>query len=231
MLRGISRYFLARPLLLLLLTADLAFIIAHISLWSRGALTSDFDLARAGSFPEQFQYAKWFACTVLCAWAFARQRDALYLAWAALFLYLLLDDSLEIHEGISHPIAQSLQLAPAFGLRAKDFGEIAVALVAGLVLLGLIAICYRRSDNSLARALTWALLPWLGLLVFTGLVMDMAHGMIRAFGGGKLAVMISGVFEDGGEMIAASFLTATIARAVFFPERLLQARSAAEPPK
>ena len=168
-------------------------------------------MAQSSSFPEKFQYWKWLACTVLCS--------PTRLAWAALFLYVLLDDSLELHEEISASIAKSLDLVPALGLRAKDFGEIAVTLIAGLLLIGLIVICYRRSDNNRARALTWALLPWLGLLVISGLVLDMAHGMIRTFYGGELAVMISGVFEDGGEMIAASFLTATVARAVFFPNR------------
>jgi hypothetical protein len=220
MLQRVARYFLARPLLVLLLAADLVFIAAHVWLSSRGALSSDYNLARADSFPEYYQYAKWLACTALCTWAFARRRDALYLAWAALFLYLLLDDALELHEKIGISIAKSLAFVPALGLRAKDFGEIAVTLIAGLLLIGLIAICHRRSDDDRARALTWALLPWLGLLVFSGLFMDMAHGMIRAFGGGQLAVMISGVFEDGGEMIAASFLTATVARAVLFPEGL-----------
>jgi hypothetical protein len=80
-----------------------------------------------------------------------RQRDALYLAWAALFLYLLLDDSLELHEEIRNSVVRTLDLVPALGLRTKNFGEITVTLIAGLLLIGLIAICYRRSDNDPGR--------------------------------------------------------------------------------
>jgi hypothetical protein len=62
--------------------------------------------------------------------------------------------------------------------------------------------------------LTWALLPWLDLLAFCGIVLNMAKRQIRVFYGGEWAVMIAEIFEDGGEMIAASFLTATVAHMV-----------------
>jgi hypothetical protein len=127
MLPGGARYFFTQPLLLLLLAADLSFLVAHVVLVPRqrtGQLESGARRQPSG----KFQYAKWFACTALCAWAFARGRDALYLAWAALFFYFLLDDSQS-----SWSIAERLELAPAYGLRAKDFGELAVSAIAGVV--------------------------------------------------------------------------------------------------
>jgi hypothetical protein len=95
MLQRGAHYFLARPLLLLLLGVDLIFIGIHVWLWSRGDLPWEFNLGRQASYPEIFQYLKWLTATLLCVVAFVHRRDALYLAWAALFLYLLLDDSLE----------------------------------------------------------------------------------------------------------------------------------------
>jgi len=116
MLQRVARYFSARPLLLLLLNADFVFIAVHVWLWTKGNVPWD---QRDGSNPEKLQYVKWLTSTLFCAWAFARQRDALYLAWAALFFYLLLDDSLELHETISDVLAQSLQVAARYGLRGR----------------------------------------------------------------------------------------------------------------
>jgi hypothetical protein len=219
MLPGGARYFFTRPLLLLLLAVDLAFIVVHVWFWFRGGVPDKWNLGLDGSFPEKFQYAKWIVCTALCAWAFARAHEALDLAWAALFFYFLLDDSLNIHETLSWSIARSLQLAPAYGLRAKDFGEFAVSLIAGAVLLGLIALCYWRSEDGPARSLTRALLPWLCLLVFSGVGLDIVLRQIRAWHGGGRVALIGRILEDGGEMSGASLLTATVVLAVVYQKR------------
>lgn len=105
-------------------------------------------------------------------------------------------------------------MAPAYGLRAKDFGELAVSAIAGVVLLGLIALCYWRSEDGPARSLTRALLPWLCLLVFSGVVLDMVLRQIRAWHRSELEVLIGRILEDGGEMVAASLLTVTVVLAV-----------------
>jgi hypothetical protein len=214
MLPGGVRHFFTQPLLLLLLTIDLGFIIAHVWFWSRGRLPGNWNLGLDGSFPEKFQYAKWFTCTAFCAWAFARRREALYLAWAALVLYFLLDDSESIHESFSWAIAERLGLGSAFGLRAKDYGEIAVSLIAGGALLGLIAFCYWRSEDGQARSLTRALVPWLCLLVFSGVGLDIWLRQLRAWHSSKLQMLIGRILEDGGEMAAASLLTVTVVLAV-----------------
>jgi hypothetical protein len=161
----------------------------------------EFHLGRQASYPEQFQYLKWLASTLLCAFAFAR----LYLAWAALFLYLLLDDSLEIHEALGPVIAELLERGPAYGLRGKDFGEILVSLGAASLVLGSIALCYWRSRDRTARALTLALQPWLAVLALCGIGVDVAKRIMRVFYDTEWSAMIAGVVEDGGEMIAVAY--------------------------
>lgn len=102
----------------------------------------------------------------------------------------------------------TFDLAPAGLLRAQDFGELFVSLCVGAVLLGLMALFYwRDSPDSDARAFTQQQLPWLGLLIFCGVIVDMFHIQISIFGSPALTELC-GVIEDGGEMIAASFLTA-----------------------
>jgi hypothetical protein len=112
-------------------------------------------------------------------------------------------------------IADFLERGPAYGLRGKDFGEILVSLGAASLLLGSIALCYWRSRDRTARSLTLALLPWLAVLALCGIGVDVAKRIMRVFYDTEWAVMIAGIVEDGGEMIAASFLTATVAYAVF----------------
>ena len=179
MVQRVADYFRARPLLLILLSVDFLFIAIHVWLWSRGNVPWEFHLGRQAGYPEQFQYLKWLASTVLCAFAFTRGREPLYLAWAALFFYLLLDDSLEIHEALGPVIADFLERGPAYGLRGKDFGEILVSLGAASLLLGSIALCYWRSRDRTARALTLALLPWLAVLAFCGIGVDVAKRIMR----------------------------------------------------
>jgi hypothetical protein len=214
MVQRVAHYLLARPLLLLLLGTDIIFITVHVWLWARGDLPWEFNLGRQASYPEIFQYLKWLTATLLCAVAFVHRRDALYLAWAALFLYLLLDDSLELHETISAILAQNFQVAARYGLRGKDFMEIAVSLSAATMLLGAIALCYWRSKEDPARTLTWALLPWLSLLAFCGIALEMVKRQLRTIYGWDWVSIIGEVLEDGGEMIAASFLAATVVYAV-----------------
>ena len=86
---------------------------------------------------------------------------------------------------------------------------------AASLLLGFVGVCYWRSRDKSARALTLALLPWLAVLALCGIGVDVAKRIMRVFYDIEWAVMIAGVVEDGGEMIAASFLTATVAYAVF----------------
>jgi len=97
-------------------------------------------------------------------------------------------------------------------LRGQDFGELGVSLAAGTVLLGLMVVVYWKADNSDgSRRFTQRQLPWLAVLIFCGVVVDMLHIQIGIFGSPVLALILV-VIEDGGEMVAASFLTAASVR-------------------
>lgn len=210
MLRGAGRYVLSRPLLALLLAVDFTFIVIHVWLWSHGQPLGQFDVELDRSFPERFQYLKWLISLLCCAYAAARRRKPLYFAWMALFVYFLADNSEQIHETMGSKITDVFGLTPAFALRAIDFGELAVSLLAGTVLLGAIALLYWRSADEPARAFTRQLLPWLALLIASGIGLDMLHIQIAQLYNNPLANMLCGVLEDAGEMVAASGLTATV---------------------
>jgi len=196
-------------LLTVLLFFDLIFIIVHTWLWSRGLLTAQLSVEADGSLPEWFNYAKWAAGAVACGYCFSRTREPLYLAWSILFAYFLLDDANQIHELLGGRVVLAFDLGPALALRAQDFGELAVSIGAAIVLLGSMAVAYRMADASSneSKDFTRRQLPWLGALIFCGVVVDMVHIQITALASPHLT-LFAGILEDGGEMVAASFLTA-----------------------
>ena len=203
----------ARSLLPLLLFIDITFIAVHLWLWSRGQLNTQLNIEADGSFPELFNYLKWAASAVACAYAFSRRDEVLYLVWAMLFFYFLLDDANQIHELLGSRLVTAFDLGPALALRGQDFGELIVSLAVAMVLLGAMAVIYWRADNNSddSKRFTQRQLPWLGVLIFCGVVVDMLHIQSGIFGSPTLT-MVLGVVEDGGEMIAASFLTAISVR-------------------
>jgi hypothetical protein len=174
-LHRIGRYFETRPLLVLLLLIDTIFIALHVWLWSEGRLSPRFSIAHDDGLPEAFNYLKWLVSALVCVYAFDLRRKPLYFVWAVLFVYFLVDDSYSIHERVGGSLTTAFGFEPALALRAQDFGELTVSMIAGVVLLGAMALAYRKSDDAAARAFTLLLLPWLGLLIFCGVFVDMLH--------------------------------------------------------
>src|SRR5215210_7049988 len=78
--------------LLLLLSVDAAFIVLAILLPPE----VDLGLEKERGYPEMFLYIQEALIMLLMAMAAVRNRSLLYLCWCLLFLYLLLDDSLQI---------------------------------------------------------------------------------------------------------------------------------------
>jgi hypothetical protein len=198
--------------LVILVAADAAFVALHLSnrfLPSRNPL---FSLSTDGGYAELFQYLKegWVAAVlfVVC-W---RIRQGLYAAWALLFAYLLSDDALTIHERAGQAIATRWGYAPAFGLRAQDFGELTVIAFAGSICVLVTGYLYMRG-NETARSVARDLVLLVGLLAFFGVFFDMVH---NAIDDQRVRGMI--VVEDSGEMIAMSLIVSYVAR-LLTPER------------
>ena len=193
----------ADPLFLgLLFAADLAFLALHIA--NRYLPHGDIllTLSTERGYSEIFQYIKEYWIAVLFLVVCFRKKQGVFLAWAALFVYLLCDDALTIHETAGGLLAAAWNFSPMFGLRPQDFGELLVSLAAGFVFVILLVIFYPRSTpDSRRAAIDLALL--LGLLAFFGVAVDLLH------------VALGGVFpygwiilEDSGEMIAMSLIAA-----------------------
>lgn len=188
--------------LLLLMSADAAFVVVHL-IRDYPPFLSDslFSLETDRGFAEMFQYVKIYWIAMMLGVLWWRTRETVYCAWTALFLYLLADDSLEIHERGGHAITQRWNFQDAMGFKAQDFGELTTSAIVGFVFLAIILFAYSRSARD-ARNASRNLAFYLGVVVFFGIAMDMLHSVVDHAHGGWLL----GVVEDGGEMFAVSIV-------------------------
>lgn len=197
-------------LLLLLLSADCAFIALHIATRIErhlfdATLQLNYDLfsiATDGGYPELYQYVKYFWVIILTIYLSRVARVPSYTAWTLLFTYFLCDDTLSIHERGGAFIGKSLNFVPPLNLRLQDFGELTVTVIAGVVLLPILLWSYWCGTSSFKKNAQDMLLLVLAL-VFFGVFVDMAHQLIRL---GWEVDFLMGVIEDGGEMVAMSLI-------------------------
>ena len=192
----------ATALLLALVSADIAFVLGHY-LMTIGVLDDGlFSLERDRGYPEFFQYAKALSIVILLLLVSARSKVIGFGVWALLFLYLLLDDALQMHEVYGGYIAAYLNFAPAIGLRAQDFGEVAVSAIAGASFLALLAIFYVTGSRAFRKS-SRHLLLLLMALAFFGVFIDLLHVAVDM---GWRITWLLGVVEDGGEMVVMSLM-------------------------
>lgn len=187
-----------------LLIADLLFLLVHalhkLAVPAFGDVS--FNVIHEGGYGERFQYLKEASIAVMLGILASRHRSLLFAAWAFLFAYLLLDDSISVHERLGSWLAGVLGLQADLGLRAVDFGELLIsAVVAGgfVLLIGTLAL----RGTARMRRLCLDYLQLLALLVFFGVFVDMLHVMAEGYGVPGL-----GTLEDWGEMLVMSLITA-----------------------
>ena len=198
----------AFKLLLLLLSLDALFVALHVArvllLPADSAAFWQFSVNRDGSFSELFQYLKFSLAAAGLLYLYAIHRAWTYVAWASVLAFALCDDALRIHEVMGRHVVRWLEITPAIGLRAQDFGELIVWGAVGIVAVGVLLAAYLRADSDLrrfSRRLTYRF----ALLVFFGLGLDLVHSAL-------LGTSIRGiaVTEDGGEMLAVSLIVAFV---------------------
>jgi hypothetical protein len=196
----------AATLLLLLVSADVVFILMHLvsveTGWLRGAGIS---LEADRGLPETYQYVKEFWVVVAMAVTFWRTRVALYASWSAVFAFLLVDDAAQVHERVGAWLGEQYALPTAFGLRPDDSGELLFAALIGITMLLLVGGASWRAGEQTGRISRDVLLLIFGLAVL-GVVVDMLH--VVSYLRKSLLAQVLLVVEDGGEMLVMSALTA-----------------------
>ncbi|MDQ3186390.1 MAG: hypothetical protein M3Q16_08080 [Pseudomonadota bacterium] len=199
-LRHLSQ--VANPaLLVLLLSADVAFLLLHIFNKLSPMPNVLFDLSKDDGYSEMFQYIKEYWIAIVLFAMYWRTREGIYGTWALLFTYALCDDGLAIHERVGEVLVSQWNYAPALGLRAQDFGELTVSVVVGSAFLVLITYFYLRCSNN-AKNVSKDLALLFGLLVFFGVFVDMVNSIVNGL------TMV----EEAGEMATMSMITVYVVR-------------------
>lgn len=214
---GDLHYRLGLPAALVLI--DVLFILTHVGLRLTSRLDDfpSFSLARDGGYLEWFMYAKeaWVAAALF--FVAIRLYEYRYLTWSALFGFLLIDDSLGLHELIGAELASTMSLTTHLGMRGQDFGEMGgTALIGGALLLGL-AVCYWRGSENYKTA-SRHLFALLAIIVFFGVGIDSLHFLYEI--NWKVSLLVV-VIEDGGEMLGMSL-------AAWYAMRLMLAKGKVE---
>ncbi|TLX55182.1 hypothetical protein DN824_19995 [Stutzerimonas nosocomialis] len=188
-------------LVVMLVLADVGFVTLHL-INSLTPFPNDplFSLEKDRGYPEVYQYLKWFWIVLLFGYLALLRRSPTYLAWALVFAYFLADDALALHERVGALFAAHLDIAPPFGLRVEDIGELAASAAMGVLLLAFVCWSYLAGRPAFKK-ISHDTLLLIGALVFFGVGFDMAHVILPL---GEAADLLFGVLEDGGEMLVAS---------------------------
>ena len=149
-----------------------------------------------------YQYLKLIAIVVMLV-CLAVRCSLMFLSWALVFGYLLLDDIAQVHESAGWIVSDTFALSTWAADRAGDVGEL---IFAGLVATGfliLLAIPYRMGPESF-RQVSRRLALLIGLLAVFGVGMDFLHGLLM--NQGAWVDWWMAVIEDGGEMVILSLV-------------------------
>lgn len=195
----------ALVVLALLLCADAAFVGIHV-LHATGHLADPlYALDRDRGYPELFQYIKFYWLVLLTLLLAVSRRGVLYLLWAFVFAFLLVDDSFTLHESWGSRLAYRLSLQPVLGLRANDVGELLFVGAVGAVVAAALGLGYLWADAA-ARRFTARLVVLVAVLAFFGVVVDVLAIFAPE---GALSIVLK-TTEEAGEMASVSVMLGAV---------------------
>ncbi|MBS3953034.1 MAG: hypothetical protein KGZ88_08810 [Methylomicrobium sp.] len=190
-------------LLVLLLSADTAFVVLHcLNIVVPGLKIPLLSLETDQSYAEFYQYIKWLWVIIILVFVSSKKASKHYLAWTVVFAYFLLDDSLQVHERIGEIIAAKFQFKPYFGLQPQDWGELAVSAMAGAILIIPLLWTY-KTGTRVFRKVSQDITLLIFVLIIFGVAVDIAHSTINL---GTVIGLFIGLIEDGGEMVSLSLI-------------------------
>jgi hypothetical protein len=205
--------------LIVLLSVDVFFVVADIIAFiaTKLALIAKIPdiikITRDGALPEIYGYVEWAVIILSLLWLAVRERWLAPVRWALVFVIVLVDDSIQIHETVGFMLTEHLALPVSLQAQSQDIAEVLVFGAMGLIAVALTASMFFSHDPH-----TLALSKRLGLvilfLIVFGVILDFVHQIVITASGGTIAAQflpaIFSMIEDGGEMIVASFAAAFV---------------------
>lgn len=204
-----------RRLVAAIVLLDILFIVVHVALWSmvrldavaENSIVRQFYISTDRGIPEIFTYLKILLILTYLARLYGLSRDPIYLSWATIFMLVLADDALRLHEQIGDLVAEASAIRTTAGLRADQAGELVAFAAVGGIALCILFLGFRRSrlpHQSIGVLMCLSLL----LLAFFGVFVDALHSL--AEGAVRHTSLLLGTIEDGGEMMAVSLACAIV---------------------
>lgn len=188
-------------LLVMLIVIDSALIAFHLSMKYLGHPEEYvFDLGADRSYGEFFQYVKNVWAILLLALLALRRRAGVYVAWAIVCAYFLIDDAFQLHERAGWAAHAAFPGVSA----AMHVAELAWLAGVGLLLTGVVIAAHLRAAPE-DRAVSAVLVVLFGVLIVFGVVVDAVHHLVfpaRVFDAPFTTL------EDGGELLALSLVVA-----------------------
>ena len=105
----------------------------------RGIVDSQWSIEKDGGLAEAYQYVKELWIVLMFIWIAFRSSRISFLSWAIVYLYILFDDMLTLHERFGDKLSSYFGFSPLLGLRAEDLGELSFFISFGTILFSIIA--------------------------------------------------------------------------------------------
>lgn len=172
------------------------------------ANNSVWGLGMDGSFSELYMYLKAGAASLILLTLYSKRQTLTYLGWGLTFLFILLDDSLGLHEAFSTFLINNASLPKVQNIEGRHYAPLIFWGLVGLVLVGLIGLGYLREPRT-RRLSRWFFIS-LGALFFCGGIVDTLRESAPDQTQPLVAYILARtiIIEDGGEMMTLSFFVA-----------------------
>lgn len=199
----ISHYFKSFSLTLLFILVGIDFVFMGLhAMKSLGFLTDpNMSVTQKWGYPESFQYLKAAFVAGCFFWLGSKYKKPQLYSWAVIFLYVLLDDSLEIHEHLGYHAGTFLENAGISG--GKTVGELLVFAALGFIVFIPLFYYYFRSNHRDLKIMSQDLFMLFAAMLFFGIGVDVLHDMAET---GTILNGVLGLVEDGGEMLVMSVI-------------------------
>jgi hypothetical protein len=187
----------ASLLLVLLLSADIGFIILHVIIGIFDPNPALCNISGICAYMDVYHLIKMFWIILLFLYILKLTKYPGYLSWVLMLTCFFIDDAFWLHQKMGDRVAT---LFTGYGLPPR-FYELGALAIAGLVLFALVLWFYFRGPVTF-RKISADIFVFLAALVFFGLLVDLA-GVV---GLGNPITAGLGFVEDGGELVVYSLL-------------------------
>lgn len=193
----------ARILLFTFLAIDFIFMGLH-AMGSLGYLSDpNFSVTKNFGYAETFQYLKagfLAICFLILAIKYGRP---LFYCWTAAFTFILLDDSIEIHEYLGYHLGEFLENNNLGFNLGNSAGELIVFGIFGLLIFVPLFYYFYKSKDREVKIVTQDMFILFAGLIFFGVGIDLVHDFTAT---GTVLNGVLGLAEDGGEMLIMSVM-------------------------